>query len=440
MILSSKKNFPHDRLIIFGRYPVPGQTKTRLIPALGPAGAADLHRELTEKTFKTVRCFTSKQNIEVEFCFNGGSERKIRRWLNPGAILSQQSYGDLGERMEAAFKEAFRDGCGRVVLLGTDIPELGTGHLREAFDALAEHGLVIGPSTDGGYWLIGLKHTADLFQGVDWGTEKVLDQTVALANRQGLKIHLLQPLSDIDTEEDLSRWRPDETIPSPYISIIIPALNEGANIEETINRAGSDDTEIIVVDGGSSDDTVKRSIMAGARVESSLPGRAAQQNMGAKQARGKVLLFLHADTHLPDGYVLHIFDALMDPETVVGAFRFKTDLNRPLMKVIEFVTNIRSHYLKLPYGDQGLFMRKSVFDSVSGFPQVPIAEDLFLVRMLAKRGRVSIVPAYAVTSARRWRTLGLFRTTLVNQIILTGYYLGVSPQRLASLYRIPPRK
>jgi len=437
---SSNNRFLHDRLIIFGRYPVPGKTKTRLIPTIGPAGAADLQRRLTEKTLETVNSFATERSMEVEFCFEGGNRLKMRRWLGSDIILSEQGQGDLGERMEVAFLEAFRAGCGRVVLMGTDIPELRSDHLKETLYALMEYDLVLGPSTDGGYWLIGLKHTADLFQGVSWGTEKVLGQTVALANQQGIKIHLLQLLSDIDTEEDLSRWRPDETVRSPYLSIIIPALNEGANIEETINRARSDDTEIIVVDGGSSDDTVKRSIMAGVQVESSLPSRAIQQNMGAKQARGKVLLFLHADTHLPDGYVLHIFDALMDPKTVVGAFRFKTDLNHPLMKVIEFVTNIRSHYLRLPYGDQCLFMRKQVFDSVSGFPQVPIAEDLFLIRLLAKRGSVSIVPAYVVTSARRWRTLGLFRTTLVNQIILAGYYLGVPPQRLASFYRRPRRK
>jgi hypothetical protein len=131
-----------------------------------------------------------------------------------------------------------------------------------------------------------------------------------------------------------------------------------------------------------------------------------------------------------------VFETLMDPKTVLGAFRFKTDLNRSLMKVIEFVTNIRSQYLKLPYGDQGLFIRKSVFDLVGGFPEVPIGEDLLFVRRLSKHGHIGIVQADAVTSARRWQKLGLLRTTLVNQVILTGFCLGISPLTLASLYRI----
>ena len=125
----------------------------------------------------------------------------------------------------------------------------------------------------------------------------------------------------------------------------------------------------------------------------------------------------------------------MDIETVAGAFRFKTNLENPLMKVIELMTNIRSQYFKLPYGDQGLFIRKSVFEAVGGFPEVPIAEDLFLVRRLSKKGRIRTAPVHVVTSGRRWQTLGLFRTTLINQVILACCFLGISPSTLSSLYR-----
>jgi rSAM/selenodomain-associated transferase 2/rSAM/selenodomain-associated transferase 1 len=429
-------NFRGERLIIFGRYPVPGRTKTRLIPMLGPAGAADLQRKLTEKTLNTVKAFSSGRGIELEIRYEGGSNRKILRWLGSGIIFSRQNPGDLGERMQAAFLEAFHSGCRRVVLLGTDIPDLRTDHLEQAFDALTGHDLVLGPSTDGGYWLIGLNHSLDLFQGISWGTEKALDQTIALAKDQGLRIHMLDPLTDIDTLENLKQSLPELAAKDPYMSVIIPTMNEAANLEKTIDMAQDDDVEIIVVDGGSIDDTVANAIRAGVQVEMSPRGRAEQQNHGALVARGSVLLFLHADTTLPSGYVPHVFETLMDPETVLGAFRFKTNLNRPLMKVIEFVTNIRSQYLKLPYGDQGLFIRKSVFDSVGGFPEVPIAEDLFFVRRLSKHGRIGIVGADAVTSARRWQKLGLLRTTLINQLILTGFCLGIPPLTLASLYRI----
>jgi hypothetical protein len=183
-----------------------------------------------------------------------------------------------------------------------------------------------------------------------------------------------------------------------------------------------------------------KSTHAEVKVEMSRPGRAIQQNRGANIARGSVLLFLHADTLLPFGFVSHIFETLMDPCTVAGAFRFKSDLDHPAMKIIEFLTNFRARYLAIPYGDQCLFIRKGVFECTGGFPEIPIAEDLLLVRHISKFGRVRIAPAQAVTSARRWNSLGLLRTTLINQLVLVGSYLKISPHTLASLYRVHVKK
>jgi len=430
------KEFQNDRLIIFGRYPVPGRVKTRLIPAIGPAGAADLQRWLTEKTLATAKAFALPRWIDVEVCFEGGNEQKMRRWLGSGCSLSRQAPGDLGMRMYAAFLAAFQNGCRRVILIGTDIPELKTDHLGQAFGALTENDLVIGPSRDGGYWLIGLIRPAHLFEGINWGTGAVLGQTLDLANEQGFRVKELDVLTDIDTAEDLKQLLPEWAGKRPYVSVTIPTLNEAANIETAIRSSLNEDVEIIVIDGGSTDDTVARAMRAGARVEMSSRGRALQQNRGAASAGGRVLLFLHADSRLPTGYINHVFEILMDTETVAGAFRFKTNLDSPLMNLIELMTNIRSQYFKLPYGDQGLFIRKSIFELVGGFPDVPIAEDLFLVRRLSKKGRIRIAPVHVVTSGRRWQTLGLFRTTLINQVILAGCCLGISPSTLSSLYQV----
>ena len=433
----NRQNPPIDRLIVFGRYPVPGRTKTRLIPALGPIGAADLQRQLTEKIVATAKAFALGRGGNVDVCFEGGSEQKMRRWLGSDLSLSRQAAGDLGTRMYAAFLAAFQRGCRRAVLIGTDIPEMRADHFRQAFDALSENDLVIGPSRDGGYWLIGLNSPARLFEGIKWGTRAVLGQTLALANGQGLKVKKLDYLTDIDTEKELRERLPDWTEKGPYVSVIIPVLNEALNIEKTISKAHNRDAEVIVVDGVSGDDTVARAIRAGARIEKSSRGRAVQQNRGVSVARGSVLLFLHADTHLPDGYINHIFEALMDTETVAGAFRFKTDLDHPFMKLIELVTNIRSRYLKLPYGDQGLFFRRTVFEGAGGFPEVSIAEDLFLMHRISKQGRIGIAPVHAVTSGRRWQTRGLLRTTLINQVIIAGCCLGISLHVLARLYHVP---
>ena len=427
---------PQDnRLIVFGRYPVPGQTKTRLIPALGPVGAAELQRQLTEKTITTARVFLQGRGIELGFYFEGGNANKMSQWLGPGMVFSRQEPGDLGERMRAAFLKSFQNGLRSVVLVGTDIPGLSVGLLDKAFEALISHDVVIGPSTDGGYWLIGMKRPVNLFRDIDWGTETVLKQTMALAKKQEMTVHLLDPLTDIDTVEDLKESSPDLLHKRPYISIIIPTLNEEDKIETTIHRAQNRDAEIIVVDGGSTDGTVARAAKTGVRVVTASRGRANQQNRGAELAEGRVLLFLHADTHLPDGYIEHIFETMMDPMTATGAFRFKTDLETPFMNVIEFITNIRSIYFKMPYGDQGLFIRKSLFESTGGFPDLPIMEDFELMRRIKKKGKVTILPVSIITSGRRWLNLGFFKTTIINQIVIAAYFMGVSPARIALWYQ-----
>jgi hypothetical protein len=160
-----------------------------------------------------------------------------------------------------------------------------------------------------------------------------------------------------------------------------------------------------------------------------------QQNAGAAAARGTILLFLHADTILPKDYVDQVFETLMDRRVALGAFRFRTNLDQKLMKAIEFATNIRSRTLGLPYGDQALFVRKTRFQAVAGFPDMPIAEDLVFVRLVSKLGRIAVTPAHAVTSGRRWKKLGVLRTTLINQFILAGLALRISPNTLARLYR-----
>jgi rSAM/selenodomain-associated transferase 2/rSAM/selenodomain-associated transferase 1 len=435
--MERKQTTQRDRLVVFGRYPVPGYTKTRLIPTLGPTRAADLHRYLTEKTVKTAKTFAALKCVDVEICYEGSAQTRMRRWLGGGVLYSPQAAGDLGERMEKAFVHAFHSGCRKSVLVGTDIPGLSERQLIEALQALEERDLVLGPSTDGGYWLMGLKKPAptDVFRGIPWGTRDVLDKTVARAKERGMTVHFLDPLTDMDTAEELKAWMPEWIHPRPYISVIIPALNEASNIDRSIAHAKDPEAEIIVVDGGSTDETVEKASDAGARIVRSSAGRALQQNRGAAVARGEVLLFLHADTGLPKGYVAHVFDALLDPGTSVGAFVFRTDLDKPLMKWVEFLTNLRSRYLKLPYGDQALFVRKPAFQRTGGFPVVPIAEDLFLVKELWKTGNVSMVPAPAVTSGRRWEKLGVVRTTLMNQVILAGLVLNISPHTLARLYR-----
>ena len=426
------------RLIVFGRYPVPGKTKTRLIPALGPAGAALLQRRLTEHTIDVARRAAIGGCARRVFCYTGGSALQVRRWFgNQVDAVLPQTNGSLGHRMHMAFSRAFAGGARQVVLVGTDIPDLTSAAIEDAFEALADNDLVLGPSTDGGYWLIGMNQPQNLFEEITWSRPDVLQRTLALARKKGLKARLLPPLDDVDTPTDLARsklpWKPRR----PYLSVVIPTIDEAGQIERALSSATDPDAEIIVCDGGSRDRTKTISRSWGARVIQGSRGRAAQQNRGAAEAGGAVLLFLHADTRLPAGYVTHIFETLMNPTTVLGAFRFDTDRSTPGMRWVRFWTNLRAGALGLPYGDQGLFMWREAFFHAGGFPDVPIAEDLYLVRQMNRHGTVALVRASIVTSARRWQRLGIVRTTLINTIIAAGCLVGVAPGRLAPLYRLP---
>ena len=219
------------------------------------------------------------------------------------------------------------------------------------------------------------------------------------------------------------------------ISIIIPALNESANICRTLSPlAGVDNLEVIVVDGGSRDNTVELAGSNGAKVIQSAPGKAIQMNAGARAARGELLVFLHADTLLPADFNYQILSALNQNGVAAGAFRLAIDSTGAGIRFIEATTYLRSRYLQLPYGDQALFMRKAVFEEIGGFPEMPIMEDFILVRRLKRKGKIVIVPEPVITSPRRWLHLGIIRTSLINHLIVMAYYLGISPDRLNRWY------
>jgi rSAM/selenodomain-associated transferase 2 len=193
--------------------------------------------------------------------------------------------------------------------------------------------------------------------------------------------------------------------------------------------------EISVADGGSHDETLSIAQSHGAKVVSVPPNRARQMNAGAAVAHGETLLFLHADTLLPAGYRDAILAALRQPQVVGGAFRFRIIDPFPGRRLIERSVNLRSRLWRMPYGDQALFVRRWAFDELAGFSDLPIMEDYEFVRRLRRLGRLALLNDAVLTSARRWRRLGLLRTTLLNQLMIVGYHCGVSPTTLAALYR-----
>jgi len=431
------------RLILFARFPVAGKVKTRLIPALGAEGAAALHRRLVLRTLRTAHALCQSQNVELEIRFAGNSENEMQHWLGDGWLCRPQSAGDLGQRMAGAFADSFREGSPATVIIGSDCPALTTEVLAAAFDSLRINPAVFGPATDGGYYLIGLtRPVPELFRDVAWGTETVLAQSLQILERTGIRSAQLTPLADVDRPEDVAAWRrivePDDAGLS-RVSVIIPALNEAAHIAPTLQwvRAGRPH-ETILVDGGSTDDTRSISEAAGATVIRAKPGRARQMNDGAARATGNVLLFLHADTLLPDEWTSVVQETLDQPGVVAGSFSFSIAEQFAGRRFVEWTTNLRSRWVQNPYGDQTQFLRRALFEELGGFADLPIMEDYELNERLRKRGRVATAATAAITSGRRWKKLGVIRTTLTNKIMVTGYHLGVCPHKLARFYRRLP--
>ena len=436
-----------DRLIVFTRFPEPGKTKTRLIPALGSQGAAELQRQMTEHIISTAAKIIQLPGLTLEVRHEGGNAGLMRSWLGTQFVYRAQGSGDVGRRMARAFEEAFQSETERAVIVGSDIPEISADIIRHAFEELKKRDLVLGPAQDGGYYLIGMNRAVSaeaiprLFSDVKWGSGEVISQTLKAAKSLELRFVLLEKLDDVDRFEDLHIWEKvkdtaTERTRAEQISIIIPALNESATICRTLSRLkGVDNLEVIVVDGGSQDNTAELAGSYGVKVIQTVSCKAIQMNAGASAARGDILVFLHADTLLPRSFKNQILLALNQNGVAAGAFGLAIDSTHAGIRFIEAMAYLRSRYLRMPYGDQALFMRKALFEEIGGFPEMPIMEDFILVRRLKRRGKIVIVPEAVKTSPRRWLHLGIFKTWLINQLIVMAYYLGISPDRLTRWYR-----
>ena len=218
------------------------------------------------------------------------------------------------------------------------------------------------------------------------------------------------------------------------ISVIIPVLNEAHHLPATLAALEHTNVEIIVVDGGSSDTSQQIARATGCTVINSPAGRARQMNSGAAMAQGEILVFLHGDTVLPGGFVSSIEQTLAQPQVTAGAFSLDLHGCWWGLAMVSRWANIRSRLLQLPYGDQGIFLRQQTFNKIGGFADLPIMEDFCLARTLRSHGKIITLPHKVQSSGRHWEKRGL-AASLVNQLIILGFFLGLSPNLLAKFYR-----
>lgn len=224
------------------------------------------------------------------------------------------------------------------------------------------------------------------------------------------------------------------------VSVIVPVLNEAGGLPGLLDHMqasleAGEVHEVIVADGGSTDggDALVRA-RAAFRLVRCAAGRALQMNAGAAAARGDVLLFLHADCRLEDRALAELRSVMNHNGIVGGAFRHRIRDRRWFLRLIEFGDNLRSGLLGLFYGDQGIFCRRDVFESLGGWPAMPIMEEYPFSRALKRQGRVRLLRSRVSSSARRWQVVGAVRLTLRNWSLVIRYLAGVSPEALKREY------
>jgi rSAM/selenodomain-associated transferase 2 len=225
----------------------------------------------------------------------------------------------------------------------------------------------------------------------------------------------------------------------PQLSIIMPVFKEDAIINDALSRLtrvmSKASVEIIVVDGDPENSTINAVRQEGIKKISSPKGRGPQMNAGAKIAGSEILLFLHADTMLPFNAVDHILSACSHKDSIGGAFQLGIASPKPIYRFIEAVVSFRLRITRIPYGDQGIFVKKQFFQTIGGFKNIPIMEDVDLMRRIRKkRKKIILISEQVSTSPRRWEEEGVLFCTARNWILAFLFFVGISPVTLKKYY------
>ena len=436
-------------VIVFTRVPVPGRTKTRMMPYFSPVECARLH----ENFLKDIAQECEKVNADIFVCYTPQRGKAYLKTIFKGVedYIPQMGAG-LGERMYQAIGYVLGKGYDSCVLIGTDIPELKASDLEYALRLLDVNDVVFGPTVDEGYYLVGMKRPIrEAFEKKTYGTGNVLEQTVVPLKEMGLTVGHVRRLQDMDDREDItcyrSRMRVQKSLQKTYtgryllkkqkISVIVPVYNEETTIEKLQEQLLplQKNCEIIFVDGGSTDATISM-IDPSFKILRSPKGRANQMNLGARESKGDILFFLHSDSELPKKPLEEIREVMKDYEA--GCFGIAFHSRQFFMWTCRVISNHRIKDRKVMFGDQGIFITRELFFEAGMFPNLPIMEDYQFSLTLKEMGvKLGIARHRIYTSDRRFpkKTIPQLKVMWKMNRLRKMYRDGVPIETISKLYR-----
>lgn len=427
-------------LIIFMRFPEMGKVKSRLASSIGWQQSMEVYLKLARRTLGLVSEFKVQHpEIDIYIFFTPSDRASDMKEAFPGPwFFVPQNGTHLGSRMSNAFQTLFKRGYGQVLMVGTDIADLQTSDFEAGFEALKSGCSALGPATDGGFYLIGLKSPCSLpFETERWGTNDVFFRTFNLLEVSGHRVRITQERQDIDRPEDLQFLHLNPLFLSS-LSVIVPTLQSPHALEPwitSLKRQLWPGDEIIISRGSGTPRIIRSSTDHVHQLWlESPPGRGIQLKEGARHAAGCCLLFLHDDSEPPANFAYHIRKALLNRSVSLGCFELSFRPSTAALDAIAKWANFRSRHLRLPYGDQGLFCRNEIYTKVGGMRELFIMEDVDLVRRCRRLGKVAVLPFTMRTSPKRYHTRGVLRASIENHMVMASYLLGIDNRKIYSFY------
>ena len=435
-------------IILFTRVPLPGMTKTRMMPTLNEKQCAELHTCF----LKDIRKECEQCGADIFVCYTPEDKEGIlRKILGDDKQYFPQRGSSLGTKMYHAIDTVLKKGYDACLLMGTDVPEIRSEYLKNAFRILKKKDLVFGRTMDGGYYLVGMKQARKEAFGLStYGHAHVWEDTRKHLECAGLTVGYIPKLQDMDTESDLAEFRTrmrknkrrQNTKTGSYlmrkrnISVIIPLYNEEKTIvalQKQLEKIKGK-CQILFVDGGSTDNTLGK-IQSGYTVIHSGKGRARQMNEGARASSGDILFFLHCDSKLPPKPLAEIRYVMKDYQA--GCFGIAFETKKLLMKICAFISNHRIKDRKVMFGDQGIFIERRLFFELGMFPDIPIMEDYqFSLNIKEKGIPLGMTKRRIYTSDRRFPVGIMAKLELMWKMnrLRKMYRDGVSVKKLSALY------